>query len=268
MGAFVERVTRRFSLDLPEIAFLEALEAFPIPVRRGQIIAEEGDPAVYAFVLISGWITSCTRFPDGSHQVRRLHFPGDLLAMPSIPMRHHAEDLEALSDGLIAPFPRVKLSELFTMPRLAAIMYMFAQAERITAGDRLASLGHDSAKKRIAFLLIDILHRLRSADCSVTNSFYMHLTREEIAHVTGMTPVHASRMWTRLIADRLIHCVGRQVTIVDESQLAAIGHYVDRDGDFDFDWLKLVGNDRGLLRNPHEESHRPRQAALLNQIPA
>ena len=55
--------------------------------------------------------------------------------------------------------------------------YMFAQAERITAGDRLASVGHNCAKKRLAFLLVDILHRLRSADRSVTSSFHMHLTR-------------------------------------------------------------------------------------------
>lgn len=240
MGAFSERVARRFRLDPREIAFLEKLEGRPTPVKRGEIVAEEGEEAEFAYVLMTGWVMSCTRFPDGSHQVRRLHFPGDLLAMPSIPMRHHAEDLEALSDAVIAPFPRATLTELFTMPRLAAIMYMFAQAERITAGDRLASLGHNKAKKRIAFLLVDILHRLRSADRSIANSFYMHLTREEIAHVTGISPVHASRMWCALIADGLIRCDGRVVTIVDEDRLAELGHYSDRDGDFDYRWLKLV----------------------------
>jgi CRP/FNR family transcriptional regulator len=248
MGAFAERLTRRFELDRAEIAFLEKLEARPVPVKRGQTIVEEGDPAEHAFVLMTGWVLSCTRFPDGSNQIRRLHFPGDLLAMPSVPMHHHAEDLEAISDALIAPFPRATLAELFDMPRLAAIMYMFAQAERITAGDRLANVGHNSAKARMAFLLLDILHRLRSADRSVTNSFFMHLTREQIAHVIGMTPVHASRTWSALLADELIRCDGRTVTIDDERQLANLGHYSDRDGDFDFDfdWLRLVENKKAL----------------------
>jgi CRP/FNR family transcriptional regulator, anaerobic regulatory protein len=237
MGPFAERVTRRFRLGRPEVEFLEQLEANPRPVKRGQIIVEEGDNADHAFVLMTGWVMSCTRFPDGSHQVRRLHFPGDLLAMPSIPMRHHAEDLEAISDALIAPFPRAKLAELFSMPRLAAIMYMFAQSERITAGDRLASVGHSNAKARIAFLLVDILHRLRSADGSVTNAFFMHLTREAIAHVTGITPVHASRMWSALVADGLITCANRVVTILDEPRLIALSQYRERDDDFDFDWL-------------------------------
>lgn len=240
MGVFAERVTRRFKIDRPEIAFLERLEENPRLVKRGHIIAREGDPAQYAFVLMTGWVMSCSRFPDGSDQVRRLHFPGDLLAMPSALMRHHAEDLETLSDALIAPFSKGMLAEVFNMPRLAGIMYMFAQAERVTAGDRLASLGHDSAKARIAFLLVDILHRLRSADQTVANSFFLHLTREQIAHVTGITPVHASRMWSALIADGLIRCDGRTVSIVDEERLACLGHYSDRDGDFDYRWLRAV----------------------------
>ena len=238
MGVFTERVTRRFRIDRSEIAFLDRLEENPRSVKRDHTIAREGDPAQHAFVLMTGWVMSCSCFPDGSDQVRRLHFPGDLLAMPSVPMRHHAENLEALSDAVIAPFSKSMLAELFNMPRLAGIMYMFAQAERITAGDRLASLGHDSAKARIAFLLVDILHRLRSADESVTNSFFLHLTREQIAHVAGITPVHASRMWSALIADRLIRCARRTVTIVDEERLASLGHYSDRDGDFDYDWLR------------------------------
>jgi CRP/FNR family transcriptional regulator len=240
MAAFVDRVTGRFQVNACERAFLEELQSRPVRVRRGQRIVSAGEPAKEAFVLMTGWAMSYSCFPDGSHQVRRLHFPGDLLAMPSIPMRHHAEDIEALSNCLIAPFPKRLLARLFEMPRLTAIMYMFAQAERITAGDRLASLGRNSAKARVAFLLMDVLHRLRSADHTVQNMFYLHLTRAQIAQFTGMTPVHASRMWAALIADGLISCRGRVVTILDESALAELSHYRTLDRDFDHQWLKLV----------------------------
>ncbi len=154
-------------------------------------------------------------------------------------MRRHAEDIEALSDAVISPFPKRMLAGLFAMPRLTAIMYMFAQAERITAGDRLANLGMNSAKARLAFLLLDILHRLRSADGTVQNSFYMHLTREQVAQFTGITPVHASRMRSALTAERLIDWDGHVVTIMDESALAELSNYQDS-GDFDHRWLKLV----------------------------
>lgn len=239
MAAFVDRVTSRFRVSPAELAFLERLQANPQRVRRGKRIVSAGDPADYAFVLMTGWVMSGSRFDNGSQQVRRLHFPGDLLAMPSIPMRYHAEDIEALSDAVISPFPKRLLSGLFAMPRLAAIMYMFAQAERITAGDRLVNLGRNNAKARVAFLLMDILHRLRSADHTVQDTFYVHLTREQVAQFTGMTPVHASRMWSALIDDGLIACNARVVTILDESGLAKLSHYRDR-GDFDYEWLRLV----------------------------
>ncbi|MGQ0559514.1 MAG: Crp/Fnr family transcriptional regulator [Sphingosinicella sp.] len=233
-------MTRRFRLDASELAFLKELEARPMAVPRGRLVARADDPADQAFVLMAGWAMSYTRLPSGSTQVRRLHFPGDLLAMPSVPMNHHAEDIETLSDAVIAPFAKRLLARLFALPYLAAIMYMFAQTERLTAGDRIASLGGSPAKERIAFLLVDILHRLRSADASVTDSFDMHLTREQIAHVTGMTPVHASRMWSALIADGLIACEGHNVRIPDTRRLAQFSGYRDLDNDFDHGWLAQV----------------------------
>ena len=240
MGVFSERVTRRFRLDAAELAFLEQLEARPLAVPRGHMLVRTGDPAEYAVVLTAGWAMSYTSMPDGSSQVRRLHFPGDLVAMPSVPMHHHAEDIEMVSEAEIAPFPKRLLAGLFGLPRLAAIMYMLAQAERITAGDRLASLQGSPAKARIAFLLVDILHRLRSADRSVASTFEMHLTREQAAHVTGMTPVHASRMWSALIAEGLIACEGHIVTVLDEPRLARLSQYRGLEDDFDHGWLAHV----------------------------
>ncbi len=240
MISFAERVAKRFKPNAAESAFLANLEANLARLHRGDLIAREGDPSHHAFVLMHGWAMSYSRFPDGSFQVRRLHFPGDLLAMPSVALRHYAEDIEALSDCEIAIFPKSVLAEVFRLPRLAAIFYMFAQAERVTLGDRLASLGHNRGKARIAFLLIDILRRLRSVDPSLACAFEMHLSREQVAHVTGMTPVHASRMWSELIAEDLIGCVGHRVTILAEDHLAQIAHYCDRHSDFDLDWLRIV----------------------------
>jgi CRP-like cAMP-binding protein len=245
MGAFAERVRSRFRVSPSELAFLDRLEIHPQPFRRGHVLVRAGDPSDQAFVLMAGWAMSYTSFPDGTHQVRRLHFPGDLLAMPSIPMRQHAEDIEALSDAVVASFPKSLLAGLFKLPRLAAIMYMFAQAERITSGDRLACLGHISAKGRVAFLLVDILQRLRAGDPSVGRSFHMHLTREQVAQVTGMTPVHASRMWSALIADGLISCDAKTVTVLDEARLRELAQCTRGPDDFDRDWLQLVEDEHG-----------------------
>jgi CRP-like cAMP-binding protein len=235
---FAERVGSRVTLTEAETAFLGALEARTVSYRRHQTIVRAGDPADEAFVLKSGWVMSYSQFPSGARQVRRLHFPGDLVAMPSVPLKRHAEDVEALSDAVVAPFDKMLLGGLFHHTRLAAIMFMFAQAERITSGDRLCSVARLPAKGRMAFLLIDILERLRAVDAGTGSSFRMHLTREQMGDVTGMTSVHASRMWSELLAERAVRCDGAMVTILDEPRLRRLSGY--RSLDLDFGWLDSV----------------------------
>ena len=151
MSTMTDRLSRRIPLTNPEIGFLESLTAFPSKVARGELIQSAGLPVTQAFVLLSGWAMTFSDFADGSRQSRRLHFSGDLLALPSMAMRHHVENIEALTDAIVAPFARSKLTQLFReYPRLAAIMFIFAQEERITYGDRLCSLARFPGKARIA----------------------------------------------------------------------------------------------------------------------
>ncbi len=238
MSTMADRLAKRIALTAAEAEFLDSLGAQDVKFRRRGIIQRAGQPATHAFVLKSGWAMTFSDFPDGSRQVRRLHFTGDLLALPSVAMRRHAENIEAVTDVVVAPFEKAMLATLIEQhPRLAAIMYMFAQEERITYGDRLCSLSRLSCKERMAFLLLDVLNRLRAVDPSITCSYEMHLTREQMADITGMTPVHASRMWSELIAEGAIACDHGFVTIPDEARLASMSGYVNRAADLDFSWL-------------------------------
>ena len=233
-----DRLLRHVDLSVGEIGFLESLAARPFRFDRGQIIQSAGEPAQQAFVLIDGWAMTFTDFANGSRQIRRLHFPGDLLAMPSMAMARHVENIEAITDVVVAPFQRDLLAQVFREhPRLAAIQFMFAQEERITYGDRLSAVGRLCAKARIAFLLMDVLTRLRAADPSIGCAFEMHLTRGQMSEVTGMTPVHASRMWSELIAEGSVSCEKRIVTIHDEARLVALSGFANRATDLDFSWL-------------------------------
>lgn len=237
---FAERVANRLALTAAERAFLETLETRAVAVPRHRTVVRTGDRAEEAFVLKSGWVMSYSQFSDGSRQVRRLHFPGDLIAMPSVPLERHAEDVEAVSDAVICPFDKRLLGGLFGFPRLAAVMFMFAQAERITSGDRLCALARLPAKARMAYLLVDILARLRAVGEASGASFRMQLTREQMGEVTGMTAVHASRMWSELLAERAIRSDGGIVTLLDEERLRSLSGYFDRTGELDWSWLDAV----------------------------
>lgn len=232
------RLSKRIQLADDEIRFLESLIAYPAKIARGELIQCAGERVTHAFVLLSGWAMTFTDFPDGSRQIRRLHFPGDWLAMPSMALQHHAENIEALTEVVFARFERRRLAELFgSYPRLAATMFIFAQEERITYGDRLCSLVRSSCKARIAFLVLDILARLRAVDPTVTNSFEMHLTRAQMAEVTGMTAVHASRMWSELVSEGLISMENGCLTVEDEAGLITLSSFSSRSSALDFSWV-------------------------------
>jgi CRP/FNR family transcriptional regulator len=239
IGSIVaDRLNRRVRLSGAEISFLESLEAESIDYERRATIRRAGERMHEAFVLKSGWVISFTEFADGSRQIRRLHLPGDLVTVPSMALKHHAEDVEAVTPVTISPFERNDFVRLFEhLPRLAAIMFMFAQVERITYGDRLSCMGRLDCKARLAFMVLDIFERLRSVDASVGNGFQVHLTREHMAEMTGMTPIHASRKWSELIDDGLIGSEGHSVTVLDEARLAALSGYINRSRDLDFSWL-------------------------------
>ncbi|MGQ0559506.1 MAG: Crp/Fnr family transcriptional regulator [Sphingosinicella sp.] len=232
------RFARHFPLTPAEIARLRALEAQSRSLARNEVIRRQNGPAEHAFILQSGWAMTNVLAEDGSRQILRLHLPGDMMAMPSVALQRETENLVALSDCRVSSFTKIELGELFIFyPRLAAAMFLFAQLERVMYADRLASVANSSAKARIAFILLDILHRLRWPEPSPGDTFELHLTREQMAEMTGMTAVHASRMWTELCADGMIASDGAFVTIRDEARLSRLSGYLSRSGNLDFSWL-------------------------------
>ena len=238
MSIIAERLQSRVELTQAERALLLGLESRSVSCPRRSVLSRSGEPNRKAFVLKSGWVISYSRLANGSKQVRRLHLPGDLLGMPSLAFRHNAEELEAVSDVVVSPFSKLAFGRLFeTHHRLAGLMFLISQLERVTLGDRLLSVATQPCKSRLAFLLMDILNRLRRIDPGIVNTMPMHLSREQMAEITGMTPIHASRMWSELTRDGIISNNGGLVTVQDEVRLLELSGWVTRTDDLDLGWL-------------------------------
>ncbi|MGE5722619.1 MAG: Crp/Fnr family transcriptional regulator [Sphingomonadales bacterium] len=231
MGGWLELTTE-------ERRFLDGLESRSVSFRRRAMLANEGDEVESAYVVKQGWVATSTDLADGSRQLRRLHVPADIAGMPGLAMRHHAENIVALTDVVVSPFGKDAVRSLFaSFPRLSAMMFAISQIERVSLGDRLSCVGRLSAKARIAFVLLDILHRLRGVDRSIGSTFVLHITREEMADITGITPIHVSRKWSELAREGLVARAGQQVTLLDEARLLSLSGYVNRMGDLDLSCL-------------------------------
>lgn len=233
-----ERLGELIDLSANEQAALEGLEQRERTLRRGAVLLRENDKLTELYVLKRGTMMSYVILPDGSRQILRFLFRGDLIAMAGLVYRSSPETVIALTECAVALVDRMAVAELVVgHPRLSALLVAAGQIERVALTDRLAGLGRTSAKARVAALLIEIRNRLRVLDPTIGAAFTLGLTQEEIGDATGLTAVHVNRMLRQLEQDGLIARNGGRFTMLDEAGLARTAHHVDRRAGLDLGWL-------------------------------
>lgn len=238
-SCFADGLERWVTFSQAERQALARLEERQRSVKRGTVLVRENDPSGDLFVLREGTAMSYVLLDDGSRQILRFLFPGDLLGTPALVYPRSPETLVALGDGVVCPFDRTAFTALLTEhPRLAAVLLALHQADRAALTDRLAALGRTSARARVAGLLVELRRRLLLAQqVRADGSFIPGLTQEEIGDATGLTAVHVNRMLRQLEDERLIARENGRVRLLDEPSLARTANYVDRFGTLNLDWL-------------------------------
>jgi CRP-like cAMP-binding protein len=233
-----------FELTPSERVALERLEERERVVRRGQPLLRENDRSTDLFFLIGGQMMSYVLLDDGSRQILRFLFPGDVLATAAIGYATSPETLVALTESTVCAIDRAQLVPMAREhPRLLLAIAALEQAERAALIDRLANVGRTSAKARVAAVMLDIRDRMRRGDPSIGDSFVLGLTQEEIGDATGLTAVHVNRMLRALEDERLIARAAGRVTFLDERMLRRVANYVDRMTGIDLNWIPAPAED-------------------------
>jgi CRP-like cAMP-binding protein len=237
-SCFAERLGDLIDLTPGERSVLARLEERVRPLRRGQILVRENDPQAELFIVQSGTLMSYVLLDDGSRQILRFLFPGDMMGFSALVYRRSAESIAAMTDCYVCPFDRQVLSRLtLEQPRLAAVMLVMNQLERVALNDRLAALGRSSAKARIAALLLEIRDSVAPRDGSREPSFVLGVTQEEIGDATGLTAVHVNRMLRQLELEGMIARDHGRVTLLAAASLARVANYTNRLDNLDLGWL-------------------------------
>ena len=235
---FADRIGGHIALTNGERLALGRLDERERILRRGATLVRENDPATDLFVLRSGLMMSFVILDDGSRQILRFIFPGDMIGLSALAYGRAPEAVAALADSVVCPFDRGLLARIATdHPRLFAAIVALDQLERVALTDRLAGLGRTSAKARVASVLLAVRDRMRRLDPALGDSFVPGLTQEEIGDATGLTAVHVNRMLRQLEDEQLIKRESGRVTLLDEARLARAANYVDRFAAPDLTWL-------------------------------
>jgi len=237
VSCLAERLSRHVALSHSEQAALARLEDQERHFRRGSVIISENEAPRELFVVAGGWLHSSVVLGNGSRQIMRFKFRGDILGLPLLAFRESPETLTAVTDVDLSPFTRERLAEVMAEhPRLAALLLALSISTRVSMADRLASIGRTSARARVAALICDIYRRLRVLGLADGARFQLPLTQEEIGDATGLTAVHVNRMMRALAEEGIIERNGSQVRIIDEDRICSEANFIDRN-QLDTGWL-------------------------------
>ncbi|WP_161993619.1 Crp/Fnr family transcriptional regulator [Muricoccus nepalensis] len=80
--------------------------------------------------------------------------------------------------------------------------------------ERIIDEGDATPSGRIAFLIYEVMLRMRAVGVAQDQSFDFPITQSDLADATGLTPVHVNRMLQRLREDGLIATEGKRWTVL------------------------------------------------------
>jgi CRP/FNR family transcriptional regulator len=237
-SCLAERLSHYVRLSDAERSSLDTLEEQDRHFRRGATVISENEAPRELYIVRSGWLHSSAVLGNGSRQIMRFHFQGDIVGLPLLAFADSPETVTAVTDAVLCPFGRERLAALISdHPRLAALLLGLAVADRVTLADRLASIGRTPARARVGALICEIFARMRRLGAiGAGEGLQLPLTQEEIGDATGLTAVHVNRMMRALVDDGIIERSGSHIHLRDEKRLVAESSFVDRTG-IETGWL-------------------------------
>ena len=218
---------------------LDRLEEQDRTCRRGAVVISENEAPRELFIVRSGWLHSSVVLGNGSRQIMRFHFQGDILGLPLLAFADSPETVTAVTDVTLCPFSRERLAGLIAdHPRLRRADPR-PRRRRPGVARRPAGLDrpHLGPRPGRRSLLCEIFARHAPARrAATTTAIQLPLTQEEIGDATGLTAVHVNRMMRGLVEDGIIERTGSQIRLLDEKRLIAEANFVDRTG-IETGWL-------------------------------
>lgn len=191
-------------------------------VEPHRILVAEGESAPRTLVMLEGWACRSKLLSGGQRLITDLVLPGDISHVQTNLLGYADHSVTTLTGGIVAEIDPAEIPvALDSSPTLArALRWSSLQTDSILR-QALINNGRRMAAPRIAHLICEVRARLQAVDEPVEGDFPWPLTQDDLADVTGMTPVHANRSLRLLRDNGLILLERRRMCVPDPERLAA-----------------------------------------------
>ncbi|MCB1866891.1 MAG: Crp/Fnr family transcriptional regulator [Chromatiales bacterium] len=200
-------------------------------IAARETLFEEGGRGPLAFTLFSGWVMLSVSLASGKRQILRFVLPGDFLGFQADMSGPHIATATALTDVTVCAFQRDRLASLLReRVDLASRMATLSARDQFLCHQHLIGTGQKSARERIAFLMLELFHRVRIVHDLVpmgvkSDSIALPLSQEQIADAVGLTTVHVNRTLREMRESGLMEIRDHWLIIHDHDGLAAVAHF-------------------------------------------
>lgn len=128
---------------------------------------------------------------------------------------------QALTDAVVCVIPQKALAPLSRRhPEVALRLASMISQDRNLSFSHLASVGQQSARERVAHLILELFVRFRSRwPGHRVEKMRLPLTQEHIGDATGLTGVHVNRVLHNLRQDGVLTFSYRRLSIIDPDRL-------------------------------------------------
>lgn len=212
-----------------DLSALLPLVSEPKPLRKGRFLQHEGDRSTAVFLLLEGWTASSMSVADGARQLVKVHLAGDLVGLPGLPVTAAPDSVVALTDIVFSRVDMDAMGDLFVQsPRVAALLFLISQEERLMLMDRLTIMGQRDTAGRLAAFLLQLHARLRRQDPSIGETLRCPLTQANFADLIGATDVHTSRVVTQLRKRKVLSWSRNEIVIHNRTALRELAGLPER----------------------------------------
>ena len=234
---FIRKLRARHEVSREEESALRSMHWVQRRFERGETMVRAGQQLEHSMLLLSGWAIRSKYAPDGARQIVEINLAGDFIDLHGFILKRLDHEISAASACEIATVPHSELRRILEeLPRLARVLWFQTLVDASIHREWMLVLGKKRSRSRLAQFFCEMHARLQIVGRAQGGNFALPLSQQELADITGMTPVHANRSLKELRDAGLVTFRNGRVALHDPAGLA-------RDARFDPDYLHIGPHD-------------------------
>lgn len=190
----------------------------------GQDLFSPGTATNAVYILLDGWVFLYGILEDGRRQIVHFAMAGAVLGFSQVEGAITTFGAQALVEVTVCVIPHQALDKLSREhPEVGLQLARLLSADLGLAFEHLTSVGRQSARARVARLLLELFMRYWSVwSGNGIETMQLPLTQEHIADATGLTSVHVNRVLRRLKQDGVVEFHYRRLLILNPDKLSNV----------------------------------------------